>query len=73
MNGAHLAQNSAKTLFFLRFGGNVKKNAIDIVAKRATIVLYEEYQVRRKKWCQGIESAGVNGLGARGLRCDSGW
>jgi len=28
MNGLHLAQNSAKALFLLRLGANVKKNAL---------------------------------------------
>ena len=39
MNGLHLAQKYPQKLFFLRFGANVKKNALDMAAKRATIVI----------------------------------
>ena len=65
MNSPHPARNSAKTLFsqvWEVMSANVKKNALDMAAKRATIVVQEDNQVERKKWCEGVEIARASGI-----------
>jgi hypothetical protein len=46
MSNPHVARIQRKFPCFLRFAANIKKNTLDTVGKRATIVVYEEYQVK---------------------------